>query len=234
MLICGVEEPLEPSAWHFVLDESTGSAARGRERHADLSRYTFVWTGRRAEAAVRLTRLLSLVQAELGWPAAPVSAWVDRAAGIDLTIRSKVLASRRRKQGWMVGESPGLAVALKAGEPLESISLDIRGADAPFEGIITALGHGLEPQVFLRPPARPSMEYLGGSGKLYPSEQFLEWLASSDLGILYPRPDERDYVALVLVSPRRLSITELRSSGIIDEATMGAGAALLPQRRARG
>jgi hypothetical protein len=218
---CFAEEPLGPNEWLHSLDEVTGKVVLSRQHKPNLNRYSFLWRGHRRDAAGQLSQLFQALNGQLADRATCVSAWTDRLAEIDLTIRSKRLASIKRKQGWTVLETEGLSVATLPAEELSRTPCEFLDPSSPFEGYILTYGSNLAPELFTELPARPTMEMLAVWRKLAPSERFLSWLEDRQLSVAYRLDDESGRTSAILISPRRLDLAGLSSIGVIQEPSAG-------------
>jgi hypothetical protein len=229
MVICGVEEPLEENAHFYALDEETGKLGLSHTRVPSLNRYTFVWTGEDEAASAVLAAIVREVRRQLDAPASWLAAWTGRAvawAG-DTTLssalahRARVLASKRRSEGWTVYESEGLFLGTRSAAVLEAADLELSRFDPRFDGRLVLFGEGPPIDEVAGGPARPSLEALASRAEPAPSRQFLLWLAGEGLSLAYFLVDERGRSFVVAISPHQLRLGDMVAAGVVQRVRVG-------------
>jgi hypothetical protein len=221
MMICAVEEPLQPNEYLHMLDEQTGIFELSLITDERLNRYTFASREKKGPADQAFQRVLMAIGHQLQETATWLATWTSQWDAVDLTARSRWIASGRRREGWSVHQDSGLWVAAKPIEGFQESDFSPTSFEALHEGIILIYGNIPDLAVFTGPPASASMKELGIRKRMDPSRPFLSWLAEQKLSLAYRVKDERGYVFIVVITPHQLDLPEMVKAGVVDELRVG-------------
>ena len=221
MVWCGIEEPLQSNEQLLAIDEQRRVLRLADFGEPAMCRYSFT----HLEGEV-WPELLDAIAKQFHAAPRGVLIWKHEQSG-DFRMRSQVRLARLRRQGFStkVLGTVGLGVAPFTGvEPSAFHPVGVSFHPAGDGALILVDCDEAVEALFGTQAESSTLVEAGSSFRLTPSREFLSWLATVSLRVLYLSWDQLERPGLVLLSHDKFDVGGLVNDGLIDHIESGSRA----------
>jgi hypothetical protein len=193
---CGLESPLVPNEALAEVDEETGEIVKGKAAHENLHRCSLLWLGPFPETESQLAIWLRRIADALGaaWWVATWSAQTK--PGIQEVLLERKLA----RQGATISRSLNRVAIWRLDDLRNWYALGIGGTT------FVVTGSRPDPDDLAARFAIPIWTQTLHAGRMAPSRQLLDWLATTRRGLIYRRSDHVGHSGIVAITPTPLNV----------------------------